>query len=57
MKTTVYIRKEDEELWESIENKSQWIADMLNGNETDLERRIKRIAREVFDEIASERGY
>lgn len=43
MKTTVYIRKEDEEAWESIQNKSQWISDMLNDNDTDLDRRIKQL--------------
>ena len=54
MKTTIYIRKEDEELWQAIENKSQWIADMLNENDTELDRRIKRLAREVFEDIQSQ---
>lgn len=51
MRTTIYIRKEDEDLWAEIDNKSEWVADMLNGNSTDLERRIRRIVTEVYNEM------
>lgn len=59
MHTTIYIRKEDELRWKELGNKSQWISDMLNGNATDLDKRIKReVEQAVEDALARrEQGY
>lgn len=51
MRTTVYIRDEDVAKWEAIEWKSKWVADMLNGNESDLDRRIRRIVKEEIEKL------
>lgn len=53
MKTTIYIRVEDEEKWAEIENKSEWVADMLNGNEVALDRRVRRIVQEELQNMQS----
>lgn len=54
MQTTIYIREEDIELWQALQNKSQWIHDMLNGNETDLERRIRTIVKQELALLQSQ---
>ena len=51
MRVTIYIKKEDEQLWQVIGNKSQWVSDQLNGSDTDIDRRIRRIVKE---EVAQE---
>lgn len=34
MRVNVYIREEDEDLWATLENKSQWIHEQLNQDQT-----------------------
>lgn len=57
MRVTVWIRKENEDKWAEIDNKSDWINSQLDGTEPDLERRVRRIAREearaIVDELQS----
>lgn len=59
MKTTIWIREDDIEAWKALENKGQWIHDMLRGNATDLDRRIRKIAVEAVNEELDRReaGY
>jgi hypothetical protein len=54
IRTTVYIREEDVEKWQAIEWKSKWVADMLNGNESDLDRRVRRIVKEELANVQSQ---
>lgn len=51
IRTSIYIREEDIEKWQAIEWKSKWIADMLNGNESDLDRRVRRIVQEELAKL------
>lgn len=53
MRAAVYIRPENEEAWAELSNKSEWVNDMLSGDEPSLERKIRRIAAEVFEEKAN----
>lgn len=58
MRTSIYIKPEDEELWKQIEWKSKWVSDMLNGNESDLDKRVRRIViEEVARSVAEAQGY
>jgi hypothetical protein len=34
MRVNVYIRQEDEELWAALENKSEWIHEQLNKDQS-----------------------
>jgi hypothetical protein len=42
MRVNVYIREEDEDLWATLENKSQWIHEQLNEDQS-----IQSAAKEV----------
>ena len=42
MRVNVYIREEDEDLWATLENKSQWIHEQLNEDQS-----IKSAAEQV----------
>lgn len=58
MRTSIYIKPEDEELWKQIEWKSKWVSDMLNGNESDLDKRVRRIVKEeVARSVAEAQGF
>lgn len=57
MRVTIYIKPENEALWQELENKSAWVNDQLAGNESGLERKMKKIAVEVFDNKMKELGY
>ena len=50
MQVTVYIRQDNVDKWLALDNKSEWINDMLAGDEPSLERKIRRIALEVVQE-------
>lgn len=59
MRATIYIKDEQLEQWQALENKSQWVHDMLSGDSTDLDRRIRKIVAEVVAEELAKResGY
>lgn len=57
MRVTIYIKPENEQLWQELDNKSAWVNDQLAGNESGLERKMKKIAVEVFDNKMKELGY
>lgn len=57
MKATIYIHLENEEAWKALENKSEWVNDMLEGNEPEGDKRIRKVAEEVFNKMLEERNY
>lgn len=58
MRTTIYIKDKDLEKWQAIRNKSEWVEDMLNGQETGWERKVRQIAKEEATKaIAEAQGY
>ena len=56
MKATIYIRPDNEERWAEIDRKSEWVNDMLSGEEPSFDRKVRRVVEQVLQEKAS-RGY
>ena len=45
MKATIYIKKEDEELWRNVKDKSAFVSNALNGEETNPDFRQEKLKR------------
>jgi hypothetical protein len=54
MRVTVYIRRDNEDKWATIENKSDWLNSVLDGQETTLERKVRRMVKEMLPGVLEE---
>lgn len=54
MHTTIYIKEDNREKWKQIQNKSQYVNDCLDGSEDDLERKMRRIMKDLIPEVIAE---
>lgn len=59
MKATIYIKKEDEELWRNVKDKSAFVSNALNGEDTNPDFRrekLKQFIVKIVDQRVNELG-
>lgn len=57
VRTAVYIKPENVAKWEEIEHKSEWVNDMLSGEEPGFDKKVRKIVKEELDELARTGSY
>lgn len=51
MKATIYIKKEDEELWRNVKDKSAFVSNALNGEDTNPDFRQEKLKRFIINVV------
>lgn len=51
MKATIYIKKEDEELWRNVKDKSAFVSDALNGEDTNPDFRREKLKQFIVNTV------
>ena len=51
IKAMVYIRPDNIDKWQAIDNKSEYINDLLSGDEASLERKVRIIVKQELQAI------